>query len=543
MTRFRNSRYQVKLPIFLALALVCGVFLGAILSNKGSQGDIKGNYLRYMEILALVDKEYVDTVNIDELVDYSIDKMLEKLDPHTSYIPKKDLDLAMSQLEGNFQGIGIEFNIIKDTIYVVAPISGGPSEQVGLQAGDKIIKVDEASVAGIGITTSDVFKKLRGKKGTQVKVTILRKSVKNPVEYTIVRDNIPTYSIDVHYMIDKETGYIKISRFSETTYDEFRTSVADLRSKGMKQMVLDLKDNPGGYMDKATDIADEFLGGNKLIVYTDGKGTRYDNKVFAVTKGEFEHGAVIVLVNEGSASASEILSGALQDNDRALIVGRRSFGKGLVQRPIPLSDESQLRLTISRYYTPSGRSIQKPYERDNIDKYNSDMVNRYKKGEFFSADSIKFADSLKYKTLKGRTVYGGGGVMPDVFVPRDTSDLTDYLLELFNKNLIREFTLDYYTNNKAKLQSYTLETFKSNYQVTDAMLNDLVKLGEKSGVRFNSFQFNKSKEFLRMNLKAYIARSLYGNVGFYPIINQTDEVYRAALKQFTKAKMLDKGKL
>lgn len=542
MTQFRNTRFQVKLPIFLALALVCGVFLGAVLSNKNSQGDIKGNYLRYMEILALVDKDYVDTVNIDELVDYSIDKMLEKLDPHTSYIPKKDLDLAMSQLEGNFQGIGIEFNVIKDTIYVVAPISGGPSEQVGLQAGDKIIKVDDQQVAGVGITTSDVFKKLRGKKGTTVKVAIMRKSQKNLINYDIIRDNIPTYSIDVHYMVDRETGYIKISRFAENTFDEFKSALADLKSKGMRQLIIDLKDNPGGYMDKATDIADEFLGGNKLIVFTDGKGTRYDQKIFSETKGEFEHGPVIVLINEGSASASEILSGAIQDNDRGLIVGRRSFGKGLVQRPIPLSDESQLRLTISRYYTPSGRSIQKPYEKDNIEKYNSDMLNRYKKGEFFSADSIKFADSLKYKTIRGRTVYGGGGIMPDVFVPRDTAELTDYLLELFNKNLIREYTLGYYTNNKASLQSYSLESFKASYQVSDGMLRELVKLGETSGVKFNPTQFAKSKEFLRTNLKAYIGRSLYGNVGFYPIINQTDEIYVAALKQFNKAKQLDKGR-
>ncbi|MCU0428865.1 MAG: S41 family peptidase [Cytophagaceae bacterium] len=542
MSQYRNSRMQVKLPIFLALALVCGVFLGAVLSNNNMQGDIKGNYLRYMEILALVDKDYVDSVNIDELVDYSIDKMLEKLDPHTSYIPKRDLEMAMSQLEGNFEGIGIEFNIIKDTIYVVAPISGGPSEQAGLQAGDKIVKVDEELVAGVGITTSDVFKKLRGKKGTTVKLDIRRKNQKNLVAVEIIRDKIPTYSIDVFYMVDKETGYIKISRFAENTFEEFKSALAKLKSKGMKQLILDLKDNPGGYMDKATDIADQFLSGNKLIVFTDGKGSRYDQKVESEMNGDFERGALIILVNEGSASASEILAGAIQDNDRGLLVGRKTFGKGLVQRPIPLSDESQLRLTISRYFTPSGRSIQKPYDKDNLDKYNSDLLNRYKKGEFFSADSIKFADSLKYKTTRGRTVYGGGGIMPDVFVPRDTTVLTDYLLDLFNKNLIREFTLEYFTNNKAILKAMSLDDFKSNFKVTDVMLKDLVQLGEKSGVRYNALQFHKSKEFLRTNVKAYIGRSMFGNEGFYPVVNLTDEIYMAALQQFAKAKALDKSK-
>jgi carboxyl-terminal processing protease len=542
MSKIKNNSFYIKLPVFLAVALVCGILIGAVMSKNGSKSNITGNYLKYMEILNLIDRDYVDTVNMDELVDFSIDKMLEKLDPHTSYIPKKNIDIARSQLEGNFEGIGIEFNIIKDTIYVVAPISGGPSEAVGLQAGDKIIKVDGAVVAGVRITNMDVFGKLRGKKGTQVVVSVLRKGAKDLIDFTITRDKIPTHSVDVSYMIDKETGYIKISRFAENTYIEFREALMGLKAQGMKQLVLDLKDNPGGYMDRATDIADEFLANNRLIVYTDGKGTRYDSKIFAESKGDFEKGAVIVLINEGSASASEIVSGALQDNDRALIVGRRSFGKGLVQRPIALSDQSELRLTISRYYTPSGRSIQKPYEKDGLDKYNSDLINRYKKGEFFNADSVKFADSLTYKTTRGRTVYGGGGIMPDVFVSRDTSDLTDYLLELFNKNLIREFTLDYYTNNKKQFENMTFEQYKAKFEVSDAMLKELVALGTKSGVKYNEVQFQKSKVFLKTNMKAYIARSLYGNVGFYPIINEMDEIYTTALKQFDKAKALDKGK-
>ncbi|HWZ23573.1 MAG TPA: S41 family peptidase [Cytophagaceae bacterium] len=538
MNKIKNNSFYIKLPIFLALALVCGIFIGAVMSNNSGKSNVSENYLKYMEILNLIDRNYVDTVNIDDLVDYSIDKMLEKLDPHTAYIPKKDIDMARSQLEGNFEGIGIEFNIIKDTILVVAPISGGPSETVGLLTGDRIIKVDDKTVAGVGITNMDVFGKLRGKKGTLVKVSILRKGTKDLLDYTITRDKIPTFSVDVSYMIDKKTGYIKISRFAENTYFEFKEALTNLKAKGMKQLILDLKENPGGYMDRATDIADEFLGENKLIVYTDGKGTRYDQKILAEKQGDFEEGAVIVLINEGSASASEIVSGALQDNDRALIVGRRSFGKGLVQRPITLSDQSELRLTISRYYTPSGRCIQKPYDKEGIDKYNSDLLNRYKKGEYFSADSVKFDDSLTFKTVHGRTVYGGGGIMPDVFVPRDTSDITDYLLNLFNKNLIREYTLEYYTNNKVKLQAMKFDQYKAKFEITDEMLNELVALGTKSGVKYNEVQFNKSKNFIKANLKAYIARSLYGNSGFYPIINETDEIYMAALKQFAKAKAL-----
>ncbi|MCS6822851.1 MAG: S41 family peptidase [Cytophagaceae bacterium] len=512
------------------------------MSGKNEKGNVMGNYLKYLEILNLIEKDYVDTVNTDELVEYSINKMFEKLDPHTTYIPKRELDLAKSQLEGSFEGIGIEFNIIKDTIYVVTPISGGPSEQVGLQAGDKIIKVNGENVAGTNITTMEVFKKLRGKKGTEVRVSIMRKGVKNLLEYKIIRDKIPTYSVDASYMIDKETGYIKVSKFSENTYIEFKQALRKLLDKGMTQLILDLKDNPGGYMQPAIEMADEFISGDKMIVYTDGKGTKYDEKYRAGNKGEFEKNPLIVLINEGSASASEIVSGALQDNDRALIVGRRSFGKGLVGRQIPLSDQSEIRLTISRYYTPSGRCIQKPYEKNDLDKYHFDLANRYQKGEFFHADSIKFADSLKYKTSKGRTVYGGGGIMPDYFVPRDTSELTEYLFSLFNNNVIREYTINFYTSNKNLYKDVPFDKFNATFEVSDQMLSELVALAEKSGVKYKESEFNKSKNYLKTNIKAYIARSFYGNEGFYQIINQTDEIYIAALKQFSKARQLLKMK-
>ena len=539
MSRISNSRYYIKLPIFLALAIVSGMFIGAVMYNKESNSKISQNYMKYLEILNYIERDYVDSVNIDDLVDYSITQMLEKLDPHTVYIPKKETEIARSQLEGDFEGIGIEFNIIKDTIYVVTPISGGPSEAVGLMAGDKIVKVDDKNVAGIGITNPDVFSKLRGPKGTKVKVSVLRKGMKKSVDFVITRDKIPTYSVDVFYMIDQNSGYIKVSRFSANTYTEFKQALDTLKGRGMKQLILDLRDNPGGYLDRATKMADEFLPDHELIVYTDGKDPRYDQRYNAEFTGDFEKGPLIVLINEGSASASEIVSGALQDNDRALIVGRRSFGKGLVQMPIPLSDGSELRLTISRYYTPSGRSIQKHYSHDNTDDYSADLLNRYKHGEFFHADSIKFIDSLKYKTLKGRTVYGGGGIMPDIFVPRDTSSYTAYLIDLFNKNIIREYTLDYYTNHKAELKAMTLKEFKNNFQVSEEMMQNLLKLAAASEVKFKEAEYNRSKDYIKLNIKAYIARSLYGNKGFYEIINDGDEVYEQAVKQWAKAKSIE----
>lgn len=530
-----NTLFQMRLPIFLALAVICGIFIGAAMSKKGSEQSIAGNYLRFAEILNYIQQDYVDTVDVDKLVDYSISQMLEKLDPHTSYIPASDRQISDSQLESNFEGIGIEFNIIKDTIYVVSPISGGPSEKAGLMAGDKIIKVDSIQMAGIGVTSADVFKRLRGKKGTKVLLTVKRKSSDKLLTYTIIRDKIPTYSIEAAYMIDKTTGYIKISRFGDKTYDEFIVALSDLKKQGMQRLMIDLKDNGGGYLDRATNIADQLIDGNKMIVYTDGKGTKYDQEIRARITGAFETGPVVVLINEGSASASEILSGALQDNDRGLIVGRRSFGKGLVQMPVNLNDGSELRITISRYYTPSGRSIQKPYDKEDASAYDSDLLSRYQHGEFFHADSIHFNDSLKYKTSKGRIVYGGGGIMPDVFVGRDTSEYTKYLMGLFNENIIREYTLNYYQENKATLNKMPYEEYFKSFVVTEAMLKDVINLATKTGVKYNDLEYKRSKEFIKNNIKAYIARSAWGNKGFYQIYNQKDEIYTKGLNSFKEA--------
>ncbi|WP_018476565.1 S41 family peptidase [Pontibacter roseus] len=540
--RHRNSLFQVRLPLYIAGALLAGVLLGANTfspSDNNPQATAKA-YLKFRDVLSYIDRDYVDTVDTEALTDHAITKMLEKLDPHTSYIPSADLAMARSYLEGDFEGIGVEFNIFKDTIYVITPLSGGPSEAAGIQSGDKIIKVDGENVAGIGINNEGVFKRLRGPKGTTVNLEIQRKANPKLLPFSISRNKIPTVSVDVSYMVNNNTGYIKVSRFSANTFEEFKQSLTALRKKGMQQLILDLRGNPGGYMDHATRMADEFIAGDKMIVYTDGKGTRYDSKSFARTRGDFESGPLIVLLDEGSASASEIVAGALQDNDRALIVGRRSFGKGLVQMPIPLNDGSELRLTISRYYTPSGRSIQKPYVAGAED-YQKDLLHRLENGEFFHPDSSLFVDSLKYKTTKGRVVYGGGGIMPDVFVPRDTTELSEYLSQLYNKNVLREYALGYYNDNRKTLEKMSFDKFNKSFVVTDKMLQDFRRVAAQSDVAYDEAQYNRSKELLRNNLKAFIGRSVYGNEGFFPVLHEKDEEFQQALRQFGQAQRLARG--
>ena len=538
MSSTKNSNFQIRLPILLTIAVAAGILIGATMADGNSTNNLISGYLKFKEILTYVQRDYVDEVNTDELVETAINKMLEKLDPHSVYIPAKELELAKSQLEGEFEGIGIEFSIIRDTIYVVSPLSGGPSEEVGLMSGDKIVTVDGEIVAGTDIDNRDVFELLRGKKGTEVKVGIQRRDADDLMNFTIIRDKIPQESVDVSYMIDDEVGYIKVSRFAATTYDEFRAALADLKEKGMKKLVLDLQDNPGGYMDRAINIADELLSDNRMIVYTEGKQPRYNSEARAYREGIFEKGPIVVLINQGSASASEIVAGALQDNDRALIVGRRSFGKGLVQMPIPLDDGSELRLTISRYYTPSGRSIQKPYE-DGIKKYNEDIMERYEHGELLNVDSIQFNDSLKYETSKGRTVYGGGGIMPDYFVPIDTTNAENkFLRSLYTTNVVREYTLLYYEDNKAKLEKMDYQDFYNNFEVTDKMLDKMISMAKSEGVEFDKKEYLKAKDLLKTQTKTLIARSVWGNKGSYPVFNQGNQVLQEALKLFDKAENL-----
>lgn len=537
MSEIKNTKSQIRIPIILALGISAGIWIGATFAEpKTDRNDLKAAIYKVQEIITYINRDYVDSVNTNELVEFGIEKMLEKLDPHSSYIPARDALAARSELEGAFDGIGVEFGIIRDTIYVVSPLTGGPSEKLGIQSGDQIIVVDGKTVAGTGITNNDVFKLLRGPNGSKVEVDIKRKSQKDLIRFDIVRDKIPQYSVNASYMVNDEIGYIKVTRFAATTYEEFKKSVGELKAQGMKKLVIDLQGNPGGYMGAAISIADEMLGNNALIVSQQGKLNRYNQKAYAVKQGIFEDGSVIVLINEGSASASEIVAGAIQDNDRGLIVGRRSFGKGLVQSPIDLSDGAELRLTIARYYTPTGRSIQKPYGEDQ--KYEMDFANRYEHGEFFSADSIKFNDSLKYETPSGRIVYGGGGIMPDYFVPLDTTMSSGYVNRLFNSNAGREFILDYLDTNKKKFDGMSFEEYYKKYQVSEEMLQSLIKLGESKKVKFEEKDFKKSKAYLKTVIKAQMGQSIYGENAFYKVINDINEVYLRAILLFDEAEKL-----
>jgi carboxyl-terminal processing protease len=541
MSENKNSNYQISLPLILCIGLAAGVLIGAGLTNKSGGSEVNQDVQKLREVLTLVKKEYVDDTKTDGLVEDAIAHLLSKLDPHSAYISSKDRISANEDLKGNFEGIGIEFNIFHDTLTVITTLSGGPSEAVGLRSGDKIIKVDDKLIAGTKLTNQDVQHYLKGPKGSEVKIEVLRKNKKEPITFTIVRDKIPQFSVDASYMVTPEIGYIKVNRFSQTTYEEVKEAMTKLKKDGMKKLVLDLQGNPGGYMDQAIAIADEFLPEGEKIVFTKGQESKYNENAMATDKGDFEKGDLIVLVNEGSASASEIVSGALQDNDRALVVGRRSFGKGLVQRPFDLNDGSEVRLTISRYYTPSGRSIQKPYE--NNDDYDKDISKRYKHGEFFTADSVKFSDSLKYKTLNGRTVYGGGGIMPDYFVPLDTTLTSHYFNELSYANVLREYSFNYGEQNGKALEKKGYKDYLQNFEVGDLMLNQVVELGKKNNVKPDLKDLNQNKKLFQVYLKAEIARRVWGNGGFFPIFNETNEVLQQAIKLFDRIPELDKRKM
>jgi len=549
--KIQNSKTTIRTPIIIGATLACGILIGAtFFGGRRPAGDVSRSTSKFREILTYINRSYVDSVDTDSLVDYSITKMLEKLDPHTYYFPPQDAELARSQLESGFDGIGIEFNVFNDTVYVVTPLAGGPSELVGIQSGDAIIKANSNNLTGKDASNTNIFANLRGKRGSVAKLDIKRKGFKELLKFNIVRDKIPQYSVDAAYLMeDKKTGYLKINRFTETTYDEFKEHMNSLKKQGMKQLLLDLRGNPGGYMDRATDIVDELVAGKGVIVYTDGKDSRNNRKTYAHIDGMFEKGAVVVLVDEGSASASEIVSGSLQDYDRALIVGRRTFGKGLVQQPIALSDGSELRLTISRYYIPSGRSIQKPYTKGHLDNYEHELDDRGKSGEYFIADSIKNNPKMRFKTTGGRTVYGGGGVTPDIFVPRDTSHITKYLMELYGKNIIREFAMSYANANRTILAKQSFDSYLKGFSVSEGMLNDMNSLAASSGIKFNAKEFNESKSFLKSQIKAGIARHIWQrsvknglNNEFYQIIYNDDPMIETAMKNFVKADKLEQEK-
>lgn len=526
-----NKKINYKLPLLFALIAAFGMFVGAKFSNSYQlqQGNVDPRK-KIEEVIRLISNAYVDQPDNEKISESAIEAMLKELDPHSVYIPAKDLKESNEQLEGNFEGIGVEFNIISDTIVVVSPISGGPSEQVGIRAGDRIIKIDGKTVAGVNFTNENVFKSLRGAKGTKVQVAIQRSGEKQLLDFTITRGKIPIYSLDASYMATPETGYIKISRFAATTLEEYHDAMNKLKKQGMKNLILDLRGNPGGYLKAAIMLADDYLEKDKLVVYTQGRARPKD--IFKATStGDFERGKLVIMVDEGSASASEIVSGAVQDHDRGIIVGRRSFGKGLVQEPFMLSDGSAVRLTVARYYTPSGRSIQRPYEKG-VEDYYEDLNERFKHGELISKDSIKFIDSLKYKTSKNRIVYGGGGIMPDIFVPLDTSENSEYLQKLYGKNVFNEFVFDYMDKNRKSLNANYKDfaSFKNKFDINAKILDEFVKYGEKKGIKKDAQGLKTSGEFFRTQIKAMIARQLFKNDAFYELVNEKNETYRKALE-------------
>ncbi len=519
------SARVIWFPVALGIVMAGGIYMGKqMVSSPG----ITSSYNKINDVLSYVEDAYVDTVNRAQLSDKTIEKMLEQLDPHSAYIPAADLQAANEPLEGNFEGIGIEFHIQMDTLTVVAALSGGPSEALGIQPGDRIIKVDDKVVAGIKITNDQVFKMLRGKGGTKVKVSIKRDDNKKLIDYIITRGKIPIYSVDIAYMADPSTGYIKVSRFAEPTYDEFLSAVKKLKQQGMKQLILDLRGNPGGYLNAATDIADEMIDGTRLLVYTMGKSRpRTDYK--AGKPGLFEKGKIVVLVDEGSASASEIVAGALQDWDRATIIGRRSFGKGLVQEQSNFPDGSAMRLTVARYYTPTGRCIQKSYK-NGVEAYNDELLERIKHGELFSADSISYADTIKYKTPAGKVVYGGGGIMPDVFVPLDTLYDSDYLNSVAAQGLLNNFAYDYVDTHRSELKSFAnAEEYRKGFN-GEKLLNDFFAFADKKGVKRNETQMRRSSPLIAIQLKAFIGRLVWQNEGLYPVLHQIDPAFIKALK-------------
>jgi len=493
--------------------------------------EIRDQTIKYQNLIALVDAFYVDSVNLEKLTEDAIIKVLAELDPHSTYISKDEVKAMNEPLQGSFSGVGIQFNILRDTLMVVATIPGGPSEKAGLRASDRIIKIDNENVAGVGMKNTDVFKKLRGDKGTKVNLAIQRKGEKELLDFLIIRDDIPIYSLDASYMINKHVGYIKLNRFAAKTADEFLKALMELKEQKMKDLILDLRGNGGGYMTAAIKIVDQMFDKDQLIVYTNGlKSKRHDN--ISTEQGSFKEGKVIVLIDEGSASASEIVSGAIQDWDRGLIVGRRSFGKGLVQRQYPLSDGSMVRLTIAHYHTPTGRCIQKPYD-NGVTDYRMDIINRYRSGEMINKDSIHLADSLKYKTLlKERVVFGGGGIMPDVFVPIDTTVNYKYFNLLARKNVLYPFVLTYMENNREDLKAKypDFKTFNKGFHISDNMLKDLVSEGDEAGVEHTEEEYLAVKEHLRIHLKALLARDLWDGAEYYQIVNQNNEILNKALE-------------
>ncbi len=520
------------LALFLMIGILIGIRLNRYMARKAGHLQVGSGKGKVETVLQAIKDNYVDTVNLDRLTDASLEALLAHLDPHSIYIPASDFSKAEEEIEGNFEGIGVQFRMIDDTVVVIMPVAGGPSERAGVLAGDRIIKVDTVDIAGQGLETDAVMKRLKGPRGSKVRLGLLRRPLSELVYVTLERDVIPSYSVDVYFMADPQVGYVKVSKFTRATADEFEAALADLQKQGMKGLIVDLRGNGGGLLGSCIEMADMFLEKGDLIVYTDGRH-RAKTRIKATGRGRYVDLPLVVLVDEWSASASEIFAGAMQDNDRARIVGRRTFGKGLVQEQMDMPDGSAVRLTVARYHTPSGRSIQKPYTAGDNEDYEADLLRRYASGEMTGLDSAQHGDTVQYYTLKKqRVVYGGGGIMPDDNVPYKTSDTYIYWNELSRQGLFYQFSFDYADKHReALLKAYpSAADFVTKFNVDDALFEAFLRYAERHGVKRddNSIAANQTK--MRLTIKAYIGRDVFDNLGFYPVYLPTDDDYRAALQ-------------
>lgn len=525
-----NRRWILWIPIMIVFSVILGFYLGNYyFANYPNQPQLNAGKNKINTILDIINRQYVDTVNMEQLIENTAANLIKELDPHSVLIPAEDLQIVTDELEASFSGIGVSFNVPNDTILVISIISRGPAEKAGIIPFDRIISIDDSIVAGKNISQTKIMRTLRGPKDSKVKLGIQRGNSPDLIYFDVTRGEVPNYSIDVSYSLGDGIGYIKVKNFARTTYNEFITAIAKLRQEGSNGFIIDLRDNTGGYMESAIRMINEFMSSRAPIVYTEGKAFKRQD-FYADGTGSCQNTPLVILTNELSGSASEIFAGAIQDNDRGLIIGRRTYGKGLVQAPIPLKDGSELRLTVARYYTPSGRCIQKTYEMGKSDEYEMDLYYRFMHGEYYSADSIKMDENLTFTTLGGRTVYGGGGVMPDIFIPRDTSKITSYYSNIINSGILYQFTLEYSDRNNQKLKTFKTYQELYSYLRNRPLLQEFVQYAEGKGIKNRPTLINVSKDLIEKSLYAYIIRNFFDYAGFYPVFQKDDETLHRAVE-------------
>lgn len=531
-----NRKWILWIPVIFIFSIILGFYLGNYyFANYPNRQQLIAGKNKINTILDIINRQYVDTVNMEQLIEKTASNLIKELDPHSVLIPAEDLQIVTDELEGSFSGIGVSFNIPNDTILIISIIPRGPAEKAGLLPFDRIISIDDSVIVGKNISQTKIMRSLRGAKDSKVKLGIQRGNASELLYFDVTRGDVPNYSIDVSYSVDKGIGYIKVRNFARTTYNEFITAIAKLKHEGSDNYIIDLRDNTGGYMESAIRMINEFMSARNPIVYTEGKAFKRQD-FYADGTGSCQNAPLVILTNELSGSASEIFAGAIQDNDRGLIIGRRTYGKGLVQAPIPLKDGSELRLTVARYYTPSGRCIQKTYEMGKSDEYEMDLYNRYMHGEYYSADSIKQDENLTFTTMGGRTVYGGGGIMPDIFIPRDTSNITSYYSNIINSGILYQFTLEYSDRNNQKLKGFNTYQELYTYLQSQPLLHEFVRYAEEKGIKNRPTLINVSKGLIEKSLYAYIVRNFFDYAGFYPIFLQDDETLQRAIEVIKNGK-------